>query len=284
MNLKAPQWTASADESSENELNLLLCDGLAPVDLQPAEHAGLRSRLLRRVGDSVRRHAPLQTVRQDDGTWRAIKAGIRAKTLWEGPQGASVLIELSPAATLPVHRHQHLEEGIVLHGSLQIGDLTLGPGDYHISPPGSRHARISSTEGALAYLRGTSLGHAGAVLVELLGGLVARDGPAIHTVFAHQGVWQAIAEGVEQKILWHDGEVTSRFLRLAAGSHLPAHAHEGEEECIMLSGDAFFGDVLVQAGEFHLAPDGSEHGEVSSDHGALAFVRGRAVRPLTTSP
>ena len=45
-------------------------------------------------------------------------------------------------------------------------------------------------------------------------------------------------------------------------------------------GDAYFGDVLVQAGEFHLAPAGSVHDEVSSDHGALLFVRGRATRPL----
>ncbi|MBL8407277.1 MAG: hypothetical protein JNJ81_05665 [Candidatus Accumulibacter sp.] len=49
----------------------------------------------------------------------------------------------------------------------------------------------------------------------------------------------------------------------------------------MLSGDAFFGDVLVQAGEFHLAPAGSEHGEVSSDQGAVAFIRGREVLPLS---
>ena len=89
-----------------------------------------------------------------------------------------------------------------------------------------------------------------------------------------------MATGVEQKILWRDGEVISRFIRLAPDSRLPAHAHAGEEECMMLAGDAFFGDLLLQAGEFHLAPAGSEHGEVSSDAGALLFVRGCAPLPL----
>ena len=269
------------DDGDTRILTRLICEGLLPIDLPVRQRTDLRSRLLCRIGDSVRRHAGLLTVRAGDGNWRVLKAGIRVKTLWEGPQGASVLIELAPGAMLPVHRHHHLEEGIVLRGGLQLGELNLGAGDYHVSPPGSRHARITSRTGALAYLRGTSLGHTRSVLGELLGGLIPGDGPASHTVFAGEGDWQGIAKGIEQKILWRDGDVISRFFRLAAGAHLPAHAHDGEEECIMLSGDAFFGDVLVQAGEFHLAPAGSEHGEVSSDQGAVAFVRGRAVLPLS---
>lgn len=37
---------------------------------------------------------------------------------------------------------------------MQMGDLDLGPGDYHVSPQGSRHDQISSRQGALTYLRG----------------------------------------------------------------------------------------------------------------------------------
>jgi len=190
-----------------------------------------------------------------------------------------VLIELAAGAVLPVHRHQHLEEGIVLRGSLQLGDLNLVPGDYHVSPPGSRHGRISSRSGGLAYLRGSSLGHTRAALGELIGGLLPGAGPAAHTVLAADDDWQTIADGVEQKILWRAGDVVSRFYRLAAGSHLPAHAHAHEEECMLLAGDAHFGDILVRAGEFHLAPAGSAHGEISSEHGAVAFVRGHAFLP-----
>jgi len=69
-----------------------------------------------------------------------------------------------------------------------------------------------------------------------------------------------------------------------SGGRLPAHVHDGEEECIMLSGDAFFGDLLVQAGDFHLAPPGSEHGVTTTDGGALAFLRGREILPLPSRP
>jgi quercetin dioxygenase-like cupin family protein len=281
MNTEPREFADGAEQGiDESEVTRLICEGLLPLELPAADRAGLRGRLLRRIAESARRHAQLITVRAGDGNWRAVKTGIRAKTLWEGPRGSSVLIEFAPGATLPVHRHQQLEEGIVLHGSLRLGELELGPGDYHVSPAGSRHGRISSPVGGLAYLRGTALGSRTAILRELLGGLKPGGGPAVQTVFAGDDGWQPIADGAEQKILWREGDMLSYFLRLAAGGHLPAHGHDADEECIMLNGDAFFGDVLVQAGEFHLAPAGSEHGEVTSDDGALAFMRGRAVLPL----
>ncbi|MEF8704708.1 MAG: cupin domain-containing protein [Candidatus Accumulibacter sp. UW26] len=270
----------TAEDQVESAWLSLIGEALAPHDLNAGEAAGVRSRLLRRAAASVRRHAGLITIRSGDGAWRTLKAGVRVKLLCEGAQGASVLIELSPGASLPAHRHQHLEEGIVLRGELQHGDLHLGPGDYHVSPPGSRHGRISSAAGGLAYLRGSALGHTSQALGELLGGLLPGDGPPSHSVLASDDGWEAIADGVEQKILWRDGDRISRFLRLAAGARLPPHAHDGEEECVILRGDAFVGDLLLQAGDFHLAPSGSEHGEVSSDCGALVFVRGREVLPL----
>lgn len=257
----------------ESEMNQLILESLAPLEIPAAHRASLRGRLMARVGESRRRHADLVTVRAGDGVWRDIKAGVRAKTLRVSPGGASMLIELAPGAALPVHRHRHLEEGIVLQGGLQLDDLELGPGDYHVSPAGSLHGRISSRQGGVAYLRGTSLGHTAAVFAELIGGLVPGNGPAIHTVPARDGVWTRIAEGVEQKLLWRDADAVSRFIRLAPGSRLPPHAHEGEEECIMLAGEAFFGDILVRAGEFHLAPPGSVHLETLSETGGMAFLR-----------
>lgn len=282
MSAKQREWTDRADLASvdEDTVNPLICEALSAAELVPAAAAGLRARLLRRVDESVRRQAGLITVRAGQGSWHAVKAGIAAKSLWQGPHGASLLIEFAAGATLPVHRHHHLEEGIVLRGDLQLGEQALGPGDYHVSPPGSRHGRISSRGGALAYLRGTALGRRGELVGELLAGLLPGDGPPVHTVFASDAGWEGVAEGVEQKILWRDGDVTSRFLRMAPGSRLPGHAHDGDEECMMLASDVFLGDLLLQVGDFHLAPAGSEHGEVHSDNGAVAFVRSRAVRSL----
>ena len=257
-----------------SELNRLLAPGLAPVDIPPDRRAGLRAQLLARVAASAAAHAGLLTVRAGDGRWQAVKSGVRAKSLWQGPEGNSVLIELAPGAALPVHRHQWLEEGIVLEGDLQLGNLALRTGDYQASPPDSRHDRITSRGGALAYLRGTSLGHAGRVLKEIVGGWLPRAGDPPLTVFGRAEGWAPLSSGVECRVLRRDGLRCSRFLRFAPGASLPGHGHVQDEENMLIEGEVFFGDVLVRAGEFHLAPAGSRHGPITTDTGALLFVRG----------
>jgi quercetin dioxygenase-like cupin family protein len=271
----ATERSLSPDPLDQDEIDRLICESLAPVNFPESQRAALRGRVLARAEESRRRHAGLMTVRAADGVWRQIKAGVRAKTLHRGPAGASVLIALTPGATLPVHRHRHLEEGIVLQGGLQLGELELGPGDYHVSPTGSRHGRISSRQGGVAYLRGTSLGDTAATLAELVGGLIPGAGPVHHTIFAADGEWQPLAEGAEQKLLWRDGDVISRFVRFAPGARLPPHAHDDDEECMMLTGETFFGDILVRGGEYHLARGGSVHLETLSETGGTAFLRSR---------
>ena len=107
MNSKPVQQTDSADDSGEESaaLNSLLCAGLAPLDLLPEQRAGLRHRVLRRVGEMARRLAGLITVRAGDGAWRAVKTGIHAKLLWQRPHDASILIEFAPGATPVSYTH-----------------------------------------------------------------------------------------------------------------------------------------------------------------------------------
>ena len=44
---------------------------------------------------------------------------------------------------------------------------------------------------------------------------------------------------------------------------------------MLLEGDAYFGDRLVCAGDFHLTPAAAGQAILSSDDGALLFVRSR---------
>lgn len=262
-------------DNSEAELTAMICQALASDDAPLPNRPALRSRLLSRANASQRAESGWVTVRAREGVWRDVKTGVRAKTLWEGKQNSSILIELQAGASLPVHRHASLEEGIVLAGSFQLDGKELGPGDYHMSHPGSRHGRITSRQGVLAYLRGTSLGHTGAMLGELVGGLLPGAGAPAVTIGADDGVWTAIAHGVESKILCRDGEMVSRFIRLQAGASLPANRCTSEEECMMLEGDAYFGDRLVCAGDFHLTSAGADRAMLLTDSGALIFVRSR---------
>ena len=76
------------------------------------------------------------------------------------------------------------------------------------------------------------------------------------------------------RALWDGGERQTMLVRMAPGASVKAHGHALEEECMMLAGEAFIGDTLLRRGEFQLAPQGTEHGEVSTDVGALLFVHG----------
>jgi hypothetical protein len=102
------------------------------------------------------------------------------------------------------------------------------------------------------------------------------------TVRGGDGKWIEIAPGVQFKLLHDDGRVRSFLLRLAAGARLPAHSHSADEACIVVEASARLGDVEVQAGDFHLACEGSVHGEVTSRTGALLFLHGASTTRVGT--
>ncbi|WP_347989367.1 cupin domain-containing protein [Methylomonas sp. AM2-LC] len=260
-------------QSEQEALNRLIIEKIAPIAVKPERKQSMRLNLLNLTEASVARQAAFLTLRGKDGSWKNLMNGIRVKSLWNGPEGNSVLIKFAPGSSLLPHRHHWLEEGIVLQGELQLGDTTLGPLDYHVSPPGSRHAAIKSTSGALAYLRGTSLGDTANVLRELVGGVLpGTDLSQSISAYANQD-WQPVVEGIQKKVLWNDGIRESGFYRLQAGAKFISHAHPLEEECLVVQGEVFLDDSLLCSGDYQLAPQGTQHDEVYTDVGALLFVR-----------
>jgi quercetin dioxygenase-like cupin family protein len=262
------------DFEDQERLLSMLSEHLQPLPTSSVVLKSLGKRLESRIQTSVTKHAGLVTVRSREGIWQKLTSGIRFKPLWESSVGNSVLIEFPPGAALPLHRHNYVEEGIVLSGSLQLDGLELSQFDYHVSPPGSRHGRISSQQGALAYLRGSSIGQPFSMFKEVLGGFLPKTNKESESVLNQDGNWHEISEGVFQKDLWTDGTILSRYIRIAKNTQIAGHSHPLDEECMMLSGDIFLGDILLQAGDYHVAPAGTEHLKISSDTGALLFVRG----------
>lgn len=270
-----PESLDNFDESDQVKLDRLLLENLAPIPVNSQQHENLRNVLMERVALSIAKQTGLLTVRLKDGAWQTLKSGIRVKQLWKGPEGNSVLIEFSPGASLPAHRHNWLEEGIVLRGGLQMDDLELGQGDYHVTPAGSRHAPIRSRQGALAYLRGTSLGDKSEILLEVLGGLLPLGNDLSQTVFTdNKDNWQELGERVFTKELWFDNSRTSRFCRLEPEAKMPEHPCLFAEEYMILTGEVFLGDILLRAGDYQLVPAGRLRGEIYTDVGTTLFVRG----------
>ena len=270
-----------SDVSTLSILSGRIAEALIPLELPAARALRLERRLVTRIAGSAARHRALHTVRTSDVTWQALHKGVRACVLHDDGASRSALVEFAPGASLPRHRHATHEECIVLRGSLQAGDSLVGLHDYHLAPAGSKHGRIQSPAGAVAFLRGTSIGKAGDMLREVAAAMLPGDGPSPTTIVAGGDGWREVADGAFVKPLWfwQSGAVASMLLRLEAGARMPAHphaVHAMEEECLMLSGEAFFGDMLLRGGEYQRAPAGSHHGEAFSDVGALLYVHGDA--------
>lgn len=264
------------EDPGNAELEQALAEALAPIAPDEVRGTALRARLIGRARASRAAEESFINLRRDEGEWHPLVKGVRVKTLCEAAHSRSVLVELASGASLPIHRHHEHEECVVLRGEARLGELQVRQGDYHVAPAGSRHGRVSSAGGALLYLRGTSIGSGVGVARDLITAWLPGAGASPVTVRADEGEWREMAPGVQTKSLWRDGDAGSMLLRLQPGACVGAHAHQIDEECLMLDGEAFLGDTLLRAGDYQLAPAGTCHGELASDVGALLFVHGAA--------
>jgi len=97
------------------------------------------------------------------------------------------------------------------------------------------------------------------------------------TIRSQGGLWDQVAPGVHMKRLHREGNARSFLLRLEAGAELPGHRHEADEECVVLEGEVFLGELRVAAGDYHLARGGTTHNTIRSPHGAVLFIRSASV-------
>jgi hypothetical protein len=221
--------------------------------------ASLRRRLLERVQASHAHESQFLTVRRDASAWQPIADGVSARELARTEVAVSLLIELAPGAVLPFDAIFSRNEVVVLEGTAMLAAEPLARGDAAAAPNDADHAIRALDQAARLYLRRSAGPDNGAVLS--------------FSAFDDAG-WDDFCPGVRIRELWSGGERRSLLVRMRAGASVGAHGHALEEECMMLAGEAFIGDTLLRSGEYQLAPQGSHHGAVSTDVGALFFVHG----------
>lgn len=89
------------------------------------------------------------------------------------------------------------------------------------------------------------------------------------------GTWEAAGvPGVSVRRLFVDrgrNQMTA-LIRMAAGASYPSHHHAGAEECLVLEGDLWVGDMLLEAGDYQRMPPGSRHGVQSTRGGCLLLI------------
>lgn len=86
-----------------------------------------------------------------------------------------------------------------------------------------------------------------------------------------QGTWHRFSRGIEVKFL--SACKSSIVMRLKAGSSLPRHSHQDDEECLVLEGTMRFGGIYLDEQGYQCAPKGSDHKIVYAQTDALIYVR-----------
>jgi hypothetical protein len=89
--------------------------------------------------------------------------------------------------------------------------------------------------------------------------------------------WNQLAAGVEMKDLHREatGSRTS-LIRMQPNVPFPPHPHGFIEDLYVLEGDAWVGDIHMDAGDYCRAPAGTEHNDVrSGELGVVALVVSR---------
>ena len=86
--------------------------------------------------------------------------------------------------------------------------------------------------------------------------------------------WGPALQGVAMLPLCVSEDVVSMLVRMETGARGADHGHSLNEDCMVLRGDMYLGDILLRAGDYQLAPAGGSHAEIASDNGALFYFHG----------
>jgi hypothetical protein len=272
--MNAPSSSTSPSATARERAELDEAVGLLAHALSAEPHrqpgALLRQRVLGRVADSAARHQGMVTVRARHRRSIALAPGVNVSWIYEAESGRArragepkrlALIELSPGARLDAGLglagcHS---EWLVVAGQARIDGLPLAALDHHGRSATPNEPSIESATGATLYLRDS-----------------AEEPTPARTSRAEGARWEDYAPGILRRLLWQEGTAAAYLARAVNGAAVPPHGHRNDEECLMIAGDLFIGDILVRQGEFQLAPAGLEHGVVQAASDALLYVRGDA--------
>jgi len=278
--LPTPASVDVATADDDTDVARWLDAALAPAWPVPPEaeaHApAVRERLQRRMSASRAAEAMMVTTRLRRARVSALADGVTARTLYAAQAGSALrpgepqrvrLFELAAGARLDpaiwgddtTLRARH-REWLVLAGDITLGSVTLAARDYHVTPAGHATPACASTQGARVFLRESDA--------------AARAGDTSLTVRDADGGWPDYAAGIQRRVLWQRDGQAALLYRAQPGAQVPHHSHGHDEECLMVQGELFLDDVLLQAGDYQLAPAGSAHQTTSTDTGVIIYAHG----------
>jgi hypothetical protein len=98
--------------------------------------------------------------------------------------------------------------------------------------------------------------------------------PGTVTLRAGGGEWMEASPGLHIKVLNRIDSVGrwTFMARLAPGAEYVEHDHDQDEEIYMIEGDLIIGDLVLNAGDFHVARAGRHHPVHRSRKGCLCII------------
>lgn len=254
-------------ESEEQDMSPLLSEPFARAWTAPAP-AGLPGRLGERLSarltQSLLAEQGMVTVRRRKAEAEPLADGVQQRWLYRAPQQrtlrageprAASVIELQAGArlTLPAGGPR---EFLVLRGGAQVDADLLELRDFLLLPAGSAPV-LSSADGAHVFVR-------------------EADGDDVKRTLVRdvEAGWPEFAPGIRRRVLWTGGGQAALLYRADPGASVPNHSHGHDEECLMVQGELFLDDVLLQQGDYQLAPAGTGHRITETDTGVILYAHG----------
>lgn len=127
-------------------------DGLAPLALATPHFApptGVFAKIEARLDARARFERLAKTLREPEGDWIHVAAGMRIKVLEQFPEMKRqiILLEGAPGAVHAAHNLEQDEEIYVISGDLVVDEIEYGPGDLHVSRKGAPHPDMTTRFG-----------------------------------------------------------------------------------------------------------------------------------------
>jgi quercetin dioxygenase-like cupin family protein len=264
------------DREFESLLSEPFAKAWAPPEDQLIGMQPLRDRLLGRVAASHAAEAVMHTSYRRRLRADALASGVTAQTVYRAQEGHALrageplrarLIEIAAGARVTpdqlgadAQMHTRHLEWLVLSGHVELGGESLGQRDYHVTPTGHATPSLFSADGALVFLRESEQAAA------------ATDVPT--TVRDADAGWPDFAPGIQRRVLWQRDGQAAMLYYAQAGAQVPQHSHGHDEECLMLQGELFLDDLLLQTGDYQLAPVGTGHRITETDTGVVIYAHG----------
>ena len=138
-------------------------------------------------------------------------------------------------------------------------------------------AEVEYWENALAGLQAEEVEPLPAGLFEKILDRIESEGahlPGTKTTRAAGANWFEISPGIKGRVL-HVDRVQNRqclLIRMSPGASYHPHAHDADEQTLVLEGDLHFGDLELLAGDFHVATPASTHPPGRTVNGCLIHI------------